>query len=429
MNHSLIEKITLPNGLRVVLLPNGHNLSASVSLWVGSGSRFERPETAGASHFIEHMLFKGTDRRTARGIAEEMDGIGGQMNAYTTKEYTCYYARALRDHLPLAVDILCDMIVNSRFDEDDINLERGVILEEIGMYDDSPEDILLDGLYSSVWPDNMLGSNILGSRETVSDMTSGVMREHMARQYTGRRMVCAIAGSFDRNAIIAQITGALGKIPRGEIPFEATQAVYRPNSFILDKDFEQAHICIGFPSVGQGDERRHALGLLSSICGGTGSSRLFQRLREDLGLCYSVGCTVTPYLREGLLDVDAAVSPENIEPALREITRVLCALRRDGVTENELIRAKEQTKASIIMGLESSSAVAAHMARGEIMRGKILSEEEIIAQIDGVTIEDVNAAAREFINFDISAVCGVGNFNAKKRQDNYCKTIVNDAVF
>lgn len=425
MKHENIEKLTLPNGIRLLLLPDDRTRSASVGLWIGSGSRFEAPERSGVSHYIEHMLFKGTARRTARRLAEESDAIGGHLNAYTTKEYTCIYARALDSHLPVAVDLITDMLTASRLDESDIETERGVILEEIGMYEDSPEDLLIDRLYSAIWPDNMLGANILGTRETVEAMNAEGLAAHMAEQYTGSRIVCAVSGAFDRSALVGQLTAALGGLAQGAVPFKAEQAVMHRATALLEKDFEQTHICLGFPAVSQNDPRRHALGMLSSICGGSSSSRLFQRIREELGLAYSVGSSITPYMCEGLFEADAAVSPRNEEAALRELVRELCRLRRDGVTEEEFLRTKEQHKASIIMGLEGNAAVAAHMGRGELLRGVIRSEDEIIATIDSVTREQVNEAAREFINFDNYSFCAVG----KIREQSVYDRVVQNSVF
>ncbi len=420
-----MKKVTLPNGLRLLMLPDDRGRSVSVSVWIGSGSRFELPERSGASHYIEHMIFKGTHSRTARDIAEQMDGIGGNLNAYTTKEYTCVYARTLDSHLPVAFDIICDMITSSKLAPEDMETERGVILEEIGMYEDSPEDLMLDGMYDAMWGGNMLGANIAGTRETVGRMTVDDLRAHMADQYTAPRIVVAVSGAFDCDSFVEMAQHLLGGLPSGGLPFDAEQAVYRNRVNLMPKDFEQTHFCIGFPGVSRTDERRHALGLLNSICGGSSSSRLFQRIREELGLAYSVGCSFTPYMREGMFEVDAAVNPRNEEAAIRELIAVLCRLKRDGVTEEEFTRAKEQHKATTIMGLEGNSAIAGHMGRGELLRGKISGEDEILATLDAITIEQVNQAARDFIVFDNFSLCAVG----KVRDEDSYLSIVQSAIF
>ena len=420
-----MKRVVLPNGLRLLMLPDDRGRSVSVSVWIGSGSRFEKPERSGVSHYIEHMLFKGTERRTARDIAEEMDGIGGLLNAYTTKEYTCIYARSLDSHLPIAFDIISDMLTSSRLSEEDMETERGVILEEIDMYADSPEDLLLDGIYDAMWGNDMLGANIAGTREIVGSMTTADLRAHMAEQYTAPRIVCAVSGAFDCDAFVQMAEAALGSIPCGGPPFEAKFAGYRNCNNLISKDFEQTHFCIGFPGVSQDDERRHALGMLNSICGGGTSSRLFQRIREELGLAYSVGCTFTPYMREGIFEVDAAFNPKNDEAAIRELVSVLCGLRQNGVTPEEFYRTKEQHKATTIMGLEGNAAIAAHMGRGELLRGKIKSEDEIIATLDSITLEQVNQAARDFIDFNNFSLCAVGKV---RNEDSYL-SIVHSAIF
>ena len=425
MKHESIQRVTLDNGVRLLMLPSDHGRSASVSLWIGSGSRFELPERQGASHYIEHMLFKGTHRRSARELAEESDAIGGQLNAYTTKEYTCVYTRALDSHLPRALDLITDMTTNPRLAESDFEVERGVILEEIGMYEDSPEDLMIDGLYSTMWQGSMLGANILGTRQTIDDMTTDKLRAHMAEQYTGSRIVCAVSGAFDPDAVTEQVKNALGGLPRGDVPMQAQPAVYQKGIKLIEKDFEQTHIGIAFPGVAYNDPRRHALGILNSICGGSSSSRLFQRIREELGLAYSVGCSSAPYMAEGMFEVDAAVSPRNEEAAVSELVKQLCLLRRDGVTAEEFIRAKEQLKASIVMGLEGNSAISAHMGRGELLHGRIKSEDDILASIDAVTVEQVNQAARDFIDFNNYSFCAAG----KIRNDEVYDSLVHNAVF
>ena len=424
MKYENIQRVTLDNGVRLLMLPDDRSRSASVSLWIGSGSRFELPERAGVSHFIEHMLFKGTDRRTARELAEESDAIGGQLNAYTTKEYTCVYTRALDSHLSRGLDLIADMTLNSRLAESDFDTEKGVILEEIGMYEDSPEDLMVDGLYSTLWPDCMLGANILGTRQTITDMTTAQLRAHMAEQYTGSRIVCALSGAFDPEAVTRQVADAFGGIARGDVPLVAHPATYGRGIKLIEKDFEQTHIALCFPGAAYNDPRRHALGILNSICGGSSSSRLFQRIREELGLAYSVGCSSTPYMTEGMFEVDAAVSPKNEEAAISELVKQLCILRRDGVTMQEFIRAKEQLKASVVMGLEGNSAVAAHMGRSELLYGKIKSEDDVLASIESVTLEQVNEAARHFINFDNYSLCAVGKIRNASIYDGVVRSAV-----
>lgn len=424
MDFDATIKRTLSNGLRVLMLPDDRYRSASVNFWIGSGSRFESAERAGCSHFVEHMLFKGTQSRSALEVAEQMDAIGGHLNAYTAKEYTCLYSRTLRNHLPLAIDIMCDMLTSPRLAPEDIETERGVILEEIGMYEDSPEDLLADNAYSAVWGSHPLGTNILGSRDTVSAMTADDMRAHMNDFYTAPRIVCALCGDFDCDEVSALLEERLGSLPSVGAPFTDSAADFHTTVRTVEKPIEQIHLCLMFPSVASNDPRRHALNILNSVCGGSSSSRLFQRIREQLGLAYSVGSANVLNMREGFFSVDAAVSPKSEDAALREIVAELCRLRRDGITPKEFERAREQMRASILMGLESNSSIASHIARGELYNGHIRTIAEIIASIDSVTLDEVNDAAKTFIDFDNFSLCAVGKVGSQEHYNSIVKNSI-----
>lgn len=425
MDFTKVEKETFDNGFRVMMLNDESSRSVSVSLWIGSGTRLERPEDAGVSHFIEHMLFKGTQKRTAMDIAEETDYIGGNFNAYTSKEHTCIYARALSSHLGLVLDIMGDMVTHSRLAPEDIEVERGVILEEIGMYEDSPEDVMVDSLYSAVWSGDMLGANILGTRETVGRMTAEQLRGHMERQYSPHRMVLAVSGAFDREALLAQARELFGGMKNSGEPYVMLPAETRHSTVLVERDFEQLQLCLGFTGVSIYDDDRFNLGVLNNICGGSSSSRLFQRIREQLGLAYSIDSATISYAREGLVTVYGGVSPKNDLEALAEITRVLCRLRKDGVTEKELDRAREQIKAGLIMGLEGSAAASSHMGRSELYGRTMMTEDELIERYNAITVDDVNNAARRFIDFDNFSLCAVG----KVRDEQEYIRVVHDAVF
>lgn len=424
MDLNNIVKKELPNGIRVLMLPESAFSSVSVCVMIGAGSRFEPVERAGCSHFIEHMLFKGTETRSAQDIAEEMDAIGGMLNAYTAKEATCIYSRSLRDHLPIALDVICDMLTHPRFAKEDMDLERGVIIEEIGMYEDSPEDLLSDTVYAAAWNGHPLGRNILGTVDTVRSLTPDDLRAHMGERYNGKNIVVGICGNFDCDDVMAQLDRLLGGLPAGNAPGGIDPAAFGTDCLLIEKPIEQLHFSLNFPAVASGDSRRHALNYLNSICGGSSSSRLFQRVREQLGLAYSVGSACALHLREGMFVIDAAVSPGNDEEAIRAIVGELCRLRRDGVTEDEFRRTREQARASTLMGLESTSSIASHMARGELHYGHIRTLEEIISDIEGVTAEQVDRAARDFIDFDNFSVCAVG----KVRPQEWYISIVKDAI-
>lgn len=417
MNNALIEKITLENGVRVLFYPDKNSKSASLSIAVGSGSRFENEKNSGVSHFIEHMLFKGTAKRNAKEIAETMDLIGGSYNAFTTKEYTGVYARALDEHLPLALDVLGDMVSAPAIAPEDFETERGVILEEIGMYEDIPEELLIDGIHLAAWPNDMLGANILGTRETISNMSPQTLREYMTHSYTGSRVVCAVSGSFDKECILDKARELLGSLPSGGEPFGAVNTA--PVCFgthLVEKEYEQTHFCLAFNAGCAADYKyRWPRNLLNTIMGGTSSSRLFQRIREELGLAYSVGSTVNAYYKEGIVVIDAAVNPAKDKDALAQTAKVLGELRKNGITQKEFERAKEQRKAAIVLSLEGHSAIAGKMSRDELFYNNIQSEEELLCELSQVTLEEVNEFAKKLIVPENFALCAVGkNLNGEE---------------
>ncbi len=408
-----MEKLTLSNGFRVMLEEIDRARSCSMGVWIGSGSRFETPETAGISHFIEHMLFKGTESRSAADIAGQIDEIGGTLNAYTSKEYTCVYVRSLTDHVRKAFDIIGDMLTAPRLNESDIETEKGVIKEEIAMYEDSPEDLCMDMLYEGVWDGDMLGSNILGSRATVSAMTGGSVRKHLADFYVPERMVAAFCGRFDRTRVIEDCERFFGSMKPTGNPLKAEPAAYRPCVKTCKKDFEQTQISLGLPGFSSTDEKRYAVQLLCSILGASSSSRLFQRLREDLGLVYSIEAFNMPYLGSGLAGVSMGLSPKSEKKALDETLKIMSGIA-DSVTEKELSRAQEQAAASLVMGFESNAARAVRMGRCELLYGEVTDEDSIIESIRSVTLEQVSEIARNLMDFNQLSLCVVGRIGKNK---------------
>lgn len=417
-----MEKFEFANGFRVMMEHVEGARSATMGVWIGSGSRYEQPEDAGVSHFIEHMLFKGTPSRSAWDIAEQMDSIGGALNAYTTKEYTCVYARALNNNVPVALDIICDMIVNPRFDPQDLETEKGVILEEIGMYEDSPEDLCMDQLYSSVWRDSRLGATILGTRETVGGMTSDRMRAYKEKMYVPERMVASIAGNFDRDTVLACLEKYFGSIRNTDnrISFEPVQ--YHQGNILLCRDFEQTQITLGFPGISATDERRFAMQILNTILGSASSSRLYQRIREELGLVYTIDFFSASHLGSGLSGVMMALAQQSEERAIYETICILDGIKRN-VSDREVNRAKEQYAASLIMGMESMPARASHMGRSELIYGMVPTEDDMIAHIRAVTPEQVMELAREILQFDRMSIAAVG----KVKEPDFYSVVVEKA--
>ena len=402
----MYEKITLPNGVRILTERIPYVRSAALGVWVGSGSRHERPGENGAAHFIEHMAFKGTARRTAAALAEEMDAIGGQVNAFTTKENTCFYARVLDTHLPQAADMLCDMLFCSKFDDADVDTERGVILEEIGMYEDNPEDLCAEQLAAAVYKGSSLSRPILGRRATLEKMDGAFLKGYMAAHYLPGDLVVALVGSFTGRDV-EELKGRFGGLSGGALP-PVKPAVYHPSLTRKKKATEQNHLTLAFPGLPYGDERRFALQLLSSLLGGGMSSRLWQEVREKRGLCYSIYSYGAGHAETGLFAIYTALGRETEGEALRTIVREVRRFADEGVTQAELDRAREQSKANVLMGLESTQARMSNLGRGELLSGAVLEADDIIAAYDAVKREDVLALARELFDFDRVSLSAVG---------------------
>lgn len=402
----MYEKITLPNGVRIVHESVPSVRSCALGFWVGTGSRHETAAMSGASHFIEHMVFKGTHTRSARDLARIMDGIGGQINAFTTKECTCFHGRCLDTHLPVMRDVLCDMFFNARFDETDVANERGVIFEEIDMYRDSPEDYLSDVLAAAVFKGCALSRPILGKKSTLERMTGKTLREYMLARYGAERVVVALAGSYPASEIdaLCQVFSAIP--PSREDAF--TPAKYTPAVVARKKPFEQNHFKLAFPGVPATDPDRFAMQLLSDILGGGMSSRLFQTVREERGLCYSIYSYGSSYIDTGLLCVYTATNRETEAQALSLIVEEIKKIKEDGVTPEELDRAREQVKANVLMGLESTGNRMNRLGRNELYFGRVPDPEEIIAEYDAVTPERVYELARRTFDFAQASFCAVG---------------------
>lgn len=383
----MYNKITLPNGVRIVTENIPYVRSAAVGIWVGTGSRFESASENGAAHFIEHMLFKGTETRTATELAEQMDHIGGQINAFTTRDCTCFYGKALDTHLHLAIDVLCDMFFCSRFDETDVKNERGVILEEIGMYEDTPEDLVVEQLFSAAYKGSTLARPILGKKKTLEKMTGVSLRTFMENKYRPGDIVIAMSGSFTQEDVdfLKEKFSVMLKSRKSRLP----EASYSPCFVTKRKRIEQNHICLAFPSVTNKDPDRFAMQLLNNILGGGMSSRLFQELREKRGLCYSVGSFLSAQDDTGLFLISVALSQDSENSAMSAIADEIHKIRQYGVTEVELLRSREQVKANILMGLESTNARMNRIARSELVYGRVPETEETIASYDAVTSADI----------------------------------------
>jgi len=404
------EQITLPNGVRILteFIPTVR--SAALGIWVGTGSRHEKATEGGAAHFIEHMVFKGTHRRTAAEIAESTDAIGGQINAYTTKEMTCFYARALDIHLEQAMDILCDMVFFSRFDEVDVSTERGVILEEIGMYQDTPDDLCAERLFGAVYKGSPLGRPILGRAATLGRLTGAGLRDYQKAHYRAGDIVVSLTGSFT-TGIVDELKARFSDLPTGTVP-ACKSVAYTPAVTVKKKAIEQNHLTLAVPGLSYGSDERFTLQLLSSILGGGMSSRLFQQVRERQGLCYSIYSYGASHADTGIFAIYTALGKDTERKALSTICQVVRDFAASGPEQAELDRAREQSKANVLMGMESTQARMSHLGRSILQNGVVLSPDEIIASYDAVTREGVRALAERLFDFNYASLSAVGRVSA-----------------
>lgn len=406
----MIEKKILPNGVRVLCQRIENVRSCAVGIWIGNGSRYEPQSLGGISHFIEHMIFKGTEKRTAKHIAIAMDAIGGQVNAFTTKEYTCYYCKTLDTHLVTGVDILADMFLHSKFDDKDIALERGVVLEEIDMYEDSPEDVAIEKLAESCYRDSALGRPILGTKETLSAMDHETLHQFVSEYYHPENTVVSLSGSISDDAF-QYICDVFSQMP-GTGHNELTPAVYQRSILTRTKEIEQCHMCLGFPSIPIGDDARYTMQMLSAILGDGMSSRLFQTVREENGLCYSIYSFNSSYLDTGMFNIYAAFGKQTETRAMELIFKVLHEFCENGPEQAELNRCREQRKTSMLLGLESTMAHMNQMGRSELCYGRIPTLESMIAGYDAVTTEDILSLAQRILDFKKLSLCAVGQIEA-----------------
>ncbi len=401
-------KTTLENGVRVLSRNMPHVRSVSVGIWVNVGARDESRDESGACHFIEHMLFKGTETRSAFDIATQMDSIGGQSNAFTTMEYTCYHGLVLDSHLARLTDILSDIFLHSVFDPAEVERELGVILQEVCMLEDTPEDFLhlLSG--RSFYSDHPLGRSILGAEENLKRLDAARLKAHLARWYQPDRIVVAAAGNLTHEQIMDLMAPGFGGIAPGAPLPERTLPGPANTVLVETRDLEQAHLCLAAPGLSGTDSRRYAWAIANVILGGNMSSRLFQEIRERRGLAYSVYSFAPSFLDCGMLGVYAAVNPECVDEALAVIGRELVRLREEPVTPEELAGAKEYIKGSVYLSAESSENQMLRLAQNEVQFGRYIPLSEAAKRVDAVTAHQVQELAAELIRPGSLALAMVG---------------------
>ncbi|KND39325.1 M16 family metallopeptidase [Streptomyces acidiscabies] len=400
-----VRKTTLPGGLRIVTETLPSVRSATFGIWAHVGSRDETPALNGATHYLEHLLFKGTARRSALDISAALDAVGGEMNAFTAKEYTCYYARVLDTDLPLAIDVVCDMLTGSLIREEDVDVERGAILEEIAMTEDDPGDCVHDLFAHTMFGDTPLGRPVLGTVDTVNALTADRVRRFYKKHYDPTHLVVAAAGNIDHDQVVRQVSAAFeqaGALKNADAvpidPRDGKRTIRTAGRVeLVGRKTEQAHVVLGMPGLARTDDRRWALGVLNTALGGGMSSRLFQEVREKRGLAYSVYSYTSGFADCGLFGVYAGCRPSQVHDVLKICRDELDQVARDGLTDDEIVRAIGQLRGSTVLGLEDTGALMNRIGKSELCWGDQMSVDDMLNRIASVTPDDVRAVAREIL--------------------------------
>lgn len=401
-----IQKV-LSNGIRVAAERIPYVRSLSIGVWVGNGSRYESAEENGISHFIEHMVFKGTQTRTARDIALEMDSVGGQLNAFTTRECTCFYAKTLNEYAKTSIDILSDMVFSPLLSAEDMELERRVVIEEIAMYEDSPEDVVYELFDTAVWGDTPMGRPILGTETTLAKITPGSMREYMRTHYTSKNIVIAVAGSFDESLfdLLEDYFGSR-KVANNDVLCQPS--TYTARDMHAERDFEQMQLILGFRGIDIQDESVYSLLVMNNVFGSGMSSRLFQNIRERYGLAYSIGAGHSAYIGAGTFDIAAAVSPENTERVIGLIMDEVGRIRNEKLTDAEIERAKRQLKGNYMLSNEHVDARMQSIGRAVLLDRRLMTPEETIGKIEAVDGASVAEIIDRVLDTDTISTITVG---------------------
>lgn len=387
-----IRATTLPSGLTILTDPMDTVETAALGVWVNAGTRHERPDVNGVSHLLEHMAFKGTRRRSARDIAEEMDDVGGHLNAYTSREHTAYYAKVLKEDVPLALDVIADILQHSTLDAEELAREQAVVVQEIYQAIDTPDDIIYDHFQSTAYPHQALGRPVLGTAELVRGMSRETLAGYMRETYGAGRMILAAAGRVDHDQVVAMAEAAFSELPANGVP-EAEPAAYAGGDYREERDLEQVHIVLGFNGVSYADPDFYAASVLSTLLGGGMSSRLFQEVREKRGLAYSIYSYAASYNDGGLFAVYAGTGEREVAEVIPVVCDQVMAVTA-AVSDEEVRRARAQLKSSILMSLESSASRCEQLARQMLAYGRTVPVEEVVAEVEAVDGEAVRRAAR-----------------------------------
>jgi predicted Zn-dependent peptidase len=406
-----IRRDVLANGVRFVTEQMPHVRSVSIGVWLTRGSRHEPETHSGIAHFVEHMLFKGTARRTAEGMAQEVDSIGGQLDAFTSKEYAGYYVKVLDEHLALAVDLLADLVSHPTFDPSDIEKEQKVVLEEIKMVEDTPDDLVHELFAEGFWPDHPLGRPILGVPSTVAAFDQAALRSYFSGTYVAPNLSVVAVGNLNHDALRQLVEAALSDVPTQGAPAVMHAPVITQRMLVRRKELEQSHVCLGTPALPQNHPDRYASYALNTLLGGSMSSRLFQNVREKRGLAYAVFSGLSAYQDTGALSIYAGCANDAVSELIDVVVLELRQLRDERVSSAELRRAKDHLKGSLMLNLESTSSRMSHLARQEIYRDRTDSLDEMLAAIERVSIDDIQRLAQLFFAGGSLGVTVLGNVN------------------
>jgi predicted Zn-dependent peptidase len=402
------QKDLLPNGIRVVTEAMPHVRSVAVGIWVETGSRVEPADRSGISHLIEHLVFKGTATRSAEAIATAIDSVGGQMDAFTAKEHTCFYVSALDDHLAMAVDLLTDILMHPLLASSDIEKEKAVVFQEIKMVEDTADDLVHDLFAERVWAGHPLGRPILGSWDVVRDLGRDVILRHFEEEYAPSRIVVAAAGHLEHARVVDLFAARFEGFRRQAVARESVPPTMHPGVHVVPKPLEQVQLVVGFPGIAEAAPERYALYLLNDVIGGSMSSRLFQEVRERQALAYSVHSGAQSYRDTGLFYIYAGTDAANFAKVVKALLKELRALRKDGVRAEELVRAKEHLKGSLMLSLESTSSRMNRVAKQELRFGAFVSLDEMLGAIDRVRPEEVEAMTSRILDEQQLALLTLG---------------------
>jgi len=410
-----INRERLPNGLTIITEEMEHIRSVSIGIWIKTGSRDEDPQWNGISHFIEHMVFKGTQNRSAEEIARQVDSIGGNMDAFTAKECVCFNVKVLDEHIPIALDVLSDLVLNPVFDVQDIARERGVILEEIKMDEDNPDYLVHEIFTQNFWKDHPLGKPILGTKDTVKRFDREPVADFYAQRFSPGNVTICAAGHLKHQEFVDLVAKHFQHMKPVKNGFHSSQPKIVPRIIMRNKKaLEQVQICVGVPSHPIAHDQRHTSYILNTLLGGGMSSRLFQNIRERQGLAYAIYSDLSPYRDTGCLSVYAGTSRESASKVVQSIVSEFRKLKQERVPEDELRRAKDQLKGSLMLSLESSTARMSNLARQEMYFDRFYGLDELIQKIEEVQAEDLQALANEFFHTESIAVTVLGNLNGLK---------------